>query len=147
MARQYHQGRYTPENPQKYAGNVNEIVYRSGWELQVMIKLDRTPSVVLWNSEGLAIPYLSPVDGRMHRYFPDMLIRVKDRQGKLKTYLLEIKPHAQTQLRTPKRQTKKFLTEVATYAVNKAKWEAAQEFCKDQGWEFQVITEKDHSFL
>lgn len=147
MARQYHQGRYIPENPQKYAGNINEIVYRSGWELQMMIKLDRTPSVILWNSEGLAIPYVSPLDGRVHRYFPDMLIRVKDRSGITKTHLLEIKPHAQTQLRTPKRQTKKFLTEVTTYAVNKAKWEAAQEFCKDQGWEFHIITEKDHSFL
>lgn len=147
MARQYHQGKYTPENPKKYAGNVNEIVYRSGWELQLMIELDRNPSVVMWNSEGLAIPYLSPVDGRMHRYFPDMLIKVRDKEGANKTFMIEVKPHAQTQLRSPKRQTKKFLGEVATFAVNQAKWKAAEEFCKDQGWQFKVITEKHHSFM
>lgn len=146
MARQYHQGKYTPENPKKYAGNINDIVYRSGWELQMMIELDRNPSVILWNSEGLAIPYRSPLDGEMHRYFPDMLIKVRDKKGKEQTFLIEVKPHAQTQIRTQKRQTRKFLSEVATYAVNRAKWAAAEEFCKDQGWQFKVVTEKDHAF-
>lgn len=146
MSRKYYQGKYKPEHPEKYAGNVNDIVYRSGWELQVMIKLDRSPSVILWNSEGLEIPYRSPLDGRIHRYFPDMTVRVKDREGKIKTYLFEVKPHAQTELRTQKRNTKKYLNEVATYAVNRAKWAAAEEFCKDQGWNFQLITEKNNSF-
>ncbi len=145
--RRYYQGRYKPENPKKYAGNLNEIVYRSGWELQMMIKFDRSESVVLWNSEGLAIPYRSPLDGELHRYFPDFTIQVQDRKGVSKTYLLEIKPHGQTELRTPKRHTRKFLAEVATYAVNRAKWAAAEVFCKDQGWTFQVITERDTSFV
>jgi len=146
MAREYVQGKYTPENPKKYAGDIRNIVYRSGWERQFMIRLDRSPSVILWNSEGLVIPYLSPVDGRKHRYFPDFLVKVQTKAVQ-KTFLLEIKPHAQTQLRTPKRQTRKFLNEVATYAINRAKWEAAEEFCKDQGWQFQVITEKDTVFF
>ena len=144
--KKYYQGRYTPENPKKYAGNVNQIIYRSGWELQVMVKFDRTDSVILWNSEGLAIPYRSPLDGEVHRYFPDFLIKVREKSGAIKTYLIEVKPHAQTQLRAQKRNTRKFITEVATYAVNRAKWAAAEEFCKDQGWTFQVITEKDQSF-
>jgi hypothetical protein len=144
--KKYYQGFYKPENPQKYAGDLKQIVYRSGWELQVMIKLDRTESVILWNSEGIAIPYLSPLDGKTHRYFPDFIVKVKDRQGVVKTHLIEIKPHSQTQLRTSNRNTRKFLSEVATFAVNQAKWKAAEAFCKDQGWEFQVITEKDNSF-
>lgn len=147
MPKNYYQGRFIPKNPQKYAGNVNDIVYRSGWELQLMVRLDEMDSVVLWNSEGLAIPYRSPVDGKIHRYFPDLLIKVKDKEGKYKTYLLEIKPYSQTHLRTPKRNTKKFLNEAITFATNTAKWEAARVFCLEQGWEFRVITEKDHSFI
>jgi len=147
MAREYHQGKFTPRHPEKYAGDVKNIVYRSGWELQLMTRLDITPSVVLWNSEGLSIPYISPVDGKRHRYFPDLLIKVKDKDGSHKIYLIEIKPYAQTQLRTPKKQTRKFLNEVVTFATNKAKWHAAEEFCKDQGWTFRVVTEKDHSFI
>lgn len=147
MPREYVQGRFTPRHPQKYAGNVKDIVYRSSWELQMMNKFDLHPNVILWNSEGLAIPYVSPVDGRTHRYFPDFLIKIQLPDGTTRTYLLEVKPHAQTQLRTPKRQTRKFIQEVATYAVNKAKWYAAEEFCKDQGWTFKVITEKEGSFI
>lgn len=147
MGRDYYQGKFTPRYPEKYAGDVKNIIYRSGWELQMMTRFDITPAVVLWNSEGLAIPYVSPVDGRQHRYFPDFLIKVQGKDGKSKTYLIEVKPHAQTELRTPKKQTKKFLSEVVTFATNKAKWHAAQEFCKDQGWEFRILTEKDHSFI
>lgn len=143
----YLQGRFKPINPKKYAGDVNNIIFRSGWEFQLMTKFDTLDSVLTWNSEGLVIPYRSPLDGRVHRYFPDFLIKVKDRAGVVKTWLLEVKPHAQTQLRETNRNTRKFLVEAATYAVNQAKWKAADEFCKDQGWTFQVITEKHHSFL
>lgn len=147
MGRDYYQGKFTPRYPEKYAGDVKNIIYRSGWELQMMTRFDITPTVVLWNSEGLSIPYVSPVDGRQHRYFPDFLIKVQGKDGKSKTYLIEVKPHAQTELRTPKKQTKKFLNEVVTFATNKAKWHAAQELCKEQGWEFRILTEKDHSFI
>lgn len=143
----YHQGRYKPLNPQKYAGDVKNIIYRSGWEYQLMQKFDTLDSVLTWNSEGLVIPYRSPLDGKIHRYFPDFLIKVKDQKGLIKTWLLEVKPHAQTHLRSTNRNTRKFLNEVATYSTNMAKWAAAEEFCKDQGWEFQVITEKHHSFI
>lgn len=147
MPRDYIQGKFTPRYPEKYAGDVKNIVYRSGWELQIMTKLDMSPSVVLWNSEGLEIPYFSPVDNRMHRYFPDLLVKIKGKTGDISIYLIEIKPYSQTQLRTPKKQTRKFLNEVVTFATNKAKWNAAEKFCKEQGWTFRVLTEKDHSFI
>lgn len=145
--RKYHQGFYAPENPQKYAGNAKAIVFRSGWERQLMIKFDRDPNVVLWNSEGLSIPYRSPVDGKIHHYYPDFVIQVRGKDGKDKTWLIEVKPYAQTKMPVQKKQTRRFLSEVATLAVNTAKWNAADAFCKEQGWTFQVLTEKGHSFV
>lgn len=147
MAREYIQGRFTPRNPQKYAGDVKNIVYRSGWEANLMTRFDEHPNIILWNSEGLVIPYHSPVDGKMHRYFPDFLIKAKCPDGHIRTILIEVKPHAQTELRVPKRKTRKFINEAATYAINKSKWLAAEKFCKDQGWIFKIVTEKEFNFI
>jgi len=106
--------------------------------------LDKNPNIISWASEELIIPYKSPVDGRWHRYFPDFLVKMRTKDGKLKTLLLEVKPKKQSQPPEPqKRITKRYITEVTTYGVNSAKWRAAQEYCLDRGWEFQVITE-DH---
>lgn len=112
-----------------------------------MIKFDRDANVVLWNSEGLAIPYRSPLDGELHRYFIDFVIQVRGRDGKDKTWLIEVKPHAQTKMPTQQKKTRKFLSEVATFAVNQSKWRAAAQFAKEQGWQFQVLTEKHHPFV
>jgi|TARA_B100000927_G_scaffold66904_1_gene52756 hypothetical protein len=100
---------------------------------------DVTPSVQEWGSEEIIIPYVSPVDGRKHRYFPDFYVKVKN-----KKYLVEVKPFKQTlEPKTQKRHTKRYINEVVTYAVNQAKWKAATEFCKDHSWEFMLITEKE----
>lgn len=108
-----------------------------------MRQLDLHPQVEWWASEELPIKYLSPVDHRIHRYFPDFIVKVKRADGSTSTYILEVKPQSQTTLRSPKRQTHKFLEEAKTYAINQAKWKAADEFCKDHGWSFKVITEHD----
>ena len=90
-------------------------------------------------SEEIIIPYISPVDGKRHRYFPDFYVKIANRK-----YLVEVKPMKQTkEPNTQKRVTKKYISEVTTWAVNKAKWKAAEEFCLDQGWEFKIITEKE----
>jgi hypothetical protein len=137
-------GRFTPTNPQKYIGDYRNIIYRSSWECRVMDWLDRNDSVLSWASEELIVPYMSPVDNRWHRYFPDFLVKIKGKDGKQRTLMLEVKPKYQTQPPKPqKRVTKKFINEVATWGVNEAKWKAANEFCLDRGWEFKVITE-DH---
>lgn len=97
-----------------------------------------------WASEELTIPYKSPVDGRMHRYFPDFLVKVKDKDGRMRTMMLEVKPKKQTQQPQPKKRvTKQYIQEVATWGVNQAKWKAATEYCLDRGWEFKLVTE-DH---
>ncbi len=97
-----------------------------------------------WGSEEFWIPYLSPVDNRVHRYFPDFIIKVKESAGQVKTYVVEVKPKKQTQPpKKPKRQTKSYIYECKTYAVNQAKWKAAVEFCKDHMIQFKVITEDE----
>jgi hypothetical protein len=137
-------GQFKPKNPQKYIGDHTNIVYRSSWEVKVMDWLDRNPDILSWASEELIIPYKSPVDNRLHRYFPDFLVKMRTREGKLKTMLLEVKPKKQTQEpEQKKRITKQYINEVTTWGVNQAKWKAATEYCSDRGWEFMLITE-DH---
>lgn len=137
-------GRFTPRNPQKYMGDYKNIIYRSSWECKAMDYFDRNPNVIAWASEEFSIPYVSPVDGKFHRYFPDMLIKVKTKGDQSKTVLIEIKPKKQTQPPDPQKKiTKRYITEVTTYGVNQSKWKAATEYCLDRGWEFRVITEDD----
>lgn len=142
----YHQGIYKIKNPKKYRGDPNNIVFRSSWELKVLKYLDDHPSIIWFASEELFIPYISPIDGKKHRYFPDFIVRVRQRDGKEKTFMWEIKPFRQTKMPEQKRKTKRFLQEAATYAVNQEKWRAAELFCLEHGWEFMVLTEKDLNF-
>ena len=137
-----YKGWFTPINPQKYKGDATNIVYRSSWELRVMKYLDEQPKVIWWSSEELFIPYKSPVDQKVHRYFPDFIAKIRQPNGEV-TVVMEVKPFKQTQLPTQKRRTQKFLQEVATYAVNQEKWRAADLFCKEHGWKFMLITENE----
>ena len=137
-----YKGWFTPRNPNKYKGDAKNIVYRSSWELRVMKYLDEQPNVVWWASEELPIPYKSPVDQKVHRYFPDFIARIRQIDKEI-TVVMEVKPFNQTQLPKQKRRTQKFLQEVATYAINQEKWRAADLFCKEHGWKFMLITEKE----
>ena len=138
-----YKGKFTPQNPKKYNGNPDNIIYRSSWELRCMKWFDDNPNIIWWSSEELAIPYYSPVDKRMHRYFPDFIIKVKRKDDTIMTYVVEVKPEAQTKKPTQKRKTKNFLRESITYVVNQMKWKAADEFCHTHGWQFKIVTEKD----
>jgi hypothetical protein len=138
-----YKGRFLPQNPQKYAGDANNIIWRSTWEKRVMEWLDRSDNVVYWASEELVIKYYSPIDNKIHRYFPDFTVKIKKKDGTVMTHVLEVKPEYQTRQPVMKRKTKRFLEEQVTYIVNQSKWKAATEFCKDRGWVFQILTEKD----
>ena len=138
-----YQGIFRPKNPQKYIGDSNNIVYRSSWECRVMNWFDQNDDIVSWASEELIVPYKSPIDNRFHRYFPDFIVKVKTRDGTMKTLMIEVKPKKQTVPPEPrKRVTKQYVTEVTTYGVNQAKWKAAHEYCLDRGWEFKIMTEE-----
>lgn len=58
--------------------------YRSGWEQDVAIFLDRDPLVKVYGYEVLAIPYISNLKTRKVRhYFPDFLVTYTDGSRKL----------------------------------------------------------------
>ena len=140
----YLQGKYIIRNKEKYLGDHTNIIYRSSWELKFLAWCDKNPNIIAFSSEEVVIPYKSPVDGRVHRYFVDFYVETIQADGSKKTLLLEVKPKAQTlEPKIPKRRTKRFISEVMTYGVNQAKWKAAEDFCKHKGWEFQIITESE----
>lgn len=137
-------GIYRANNPNKYKGNPMNIIYRSLWELKFMKFCDNNPSVIEWGSEEVVIPYRSPIDGRVHRYYVDFYIKVLTKTGELKKYLIEIKPKNQTAPPPPtKRQTKLYKDKVLTFIKNQAKWQAANNFCETRQMKFLILTE-DH---
>ena len=139
-----YKGRLSPKNPKKYAGDPTGIIYRSLWELRVMKYLDEKDNVIEWKSEEIAIPYRSPVDNRIHRYFPDFIVKVRMANGDTKTMMLEVKPKKQTiEPKAKSKKTKAYINEVMTWGVNQAKWKSAREYCLDKGWDFKLITEDE----
>jgi hypothetical protein len=136
-----HQGRFKPSNTKKYVGDVNNIFYRSGIELNFMLKLDKNPDVLYWQSEECVVPYYDPSSGKYRRYFPDFLVKFKNGT----TAMIEIKCVAETHQpkMTKGKNKKKFLRESMTYETNNAKWKFATEYCKERGWQFMIITERD----
>lgn len=134
-------GRFRPTNPSKYRGDPTNIVYRSSWEAKFMKHMDEHPEVLQWQSEEIAIPYRSPVDNRIHRYFVDFLVKTKDG-----TTLIEIKPLYQCSppiLAEGKKPSQTYKKAVVTYAINKKKWDAARAYAADRGWQFKILTEKE----
>tara|TARA_Y100000385_G_C12919343_1_gene561857 strand:+ start:338 stop:778 length:441 start_codon:yes stop_codon:yes gene_type:complete len=133
-----HQGKFIPKNTKKYVGDSRQIVYRSGYELKFMNWCDMNVDVMSWSSESIIIPYRSPLDKRIHKYYVDFYVNIKG-----KSYLIEIKPSRFTKPPEPRKRTKRYLEEVAQWGVNESKWKSAKEYCLDRGWEFKIITEKE----
>tara|TARA_B100001250_G_scaffold214580_1_gene184103 strand:+ start:1642 stop:2085 length:444 start_codon:yes stop_codon:yes gene_type:complete len=138
-------GKYYPRYPRKYRGDPTNIVYRSLWERKFMNYCDITESVNEWASEEFWIPYKSPLDNKVHRYFPDFFLKYNDTNGKRRSMVVEVKPDKETKMpiTNPKRRTKSWAYSVRTWAINQAKWKAAREYCKDRGYEFKIMTEYD----
>jgi len=145
MAYSKYKGFYKPLKPEKWKGNINNIVFRSMLEYKFFRALELNENVLEISSEEIIIPYVSPLDGKIHRYYPDLLLKVKTKNGKIKTYLCEIKPATETK---PPRKTKrisesKYYKRVNTYLINEAKWKYAKKYAEKNGWEFVILTEKD----
>ena len=139
-----YKGKYKPSYPKKYKGDPTNIVYRSLWERKFMVYCDKNERILEWGSEELALPYRSPLDNRIHRYFPDFYIKVRESTGQIKKYIIEIKPKKQCiEPKVQKKKTRGYIYEVREYVKNQAKWEAAKEFCADRQWEFKVLTEDE----
>ena len=139
-----YKGKYLPSYPRKYKGDYRNIIYRSLWERKFMRYCDLNENVLQWGSEEICLPYRSPIDNKIHRYFPDFYIKYKDVNGKIRKSIIEVKPLKQCSPQPkPKRKTKGYIYEAYEYAKNQAKWKAAREWCLDRGYEFKVMTEKE----
>lgn len=140
----YKQGIFTPNNPKKYKGNF-PIVYRSGLELKVFRWMDNNTNVTSWGSESIVIPYQSPLDGRVHRYFPDLIAHLNSKDGSVKKLVIEIKPEKQTlpPVSSIRKKKSTMLYEQVQYAVNQEKWKAAKTWANKKGYQFIILTEKN----
>ena len=139
-----YKGKYRPNNPLKYKGDYRNIIYRSLWELKFMKYCDSNQNILEWGSEEFWLPYRSPLDNKVHRYFPDFYIKVKETTGKINKMIIEVKPKRQcSEPKRPKKKTRGYIYEVREYARNQAKWKAAQTYCLDRGYEFKILTENE----
>lgn len=139
----YTQGVYKVKNKAKYKGDVNNVIYRSSWELKYMFQLDNDENVLEWSSEEVIIPYVT-ADNKVHRYFTDF--KVKRKSGEqIITEIIEIKPYKETipPVLTEGKKTKTKIREVLTWDVNQRKWAAARKYCEKMGWRFVIVTEKN----
>jgi hypothetical protein len=140
----YHQGRFTPTNPEKYVGDIEQIIFRSSYERKLLEYLDKNPNVLKYGSEELIIPYYSRVDQKVRRYFPDFIVQYRNTKGDIEKAVIEVKPLSQT--KPPKmtatgRSSKRYIRESLTYAVNSDKWQAAEAWCQKNGFKFIIMTE------
>jgi hypothetical protein len=144
MRRKRYKGKFKVKNSEKYIGDSSNVIYRSLMELNFMKWCDKSEKVLKWNSEEVIVPYISPMDKKRHRYFPDFLIQTN--KGWI---LIEVKPLVQT--KPPKKllvekltlkKKRRYAYAVKTWLVNEAKWEAAKKVCETKGWRFQIMTEK-----
>ena len=140
MASHFQQGYYTPKNQSKYIGDTTKIRYMSSWEHELHKFFDGNPNVIRWASEEIAIPYIKPTDGRIHKYYPDYWVEYRTKTGDLVQEIIECKPAQQT--RQPRSNGKHRLYEQLTFAVNTAKWAAAQDWCRQRNIKFRIVTEK-----
>jgi len=139
----YKQGIFNPKNKNKYVGSL-PIIYRSGMELKSFRYLDNNPNVLTWGSESVVIPYVSPFDKKIHRYFVDLVAKLKSKDGTVKNLLIEVKPEKQTKppVFSNKKKQKTMIYENYQFGLNTAKWEAARAWCKSKGYIFIILNEK-----
>jgi hypothetical protein len=137
-------GVYTPRNPEKYTGNVNNIVYRSWLEFAAFIWFDKHQDVLEWSSESVIIKYV--YKGRQRRYFIDIYAKIKDKNNEITKYIIEIKPKKKLQRpKAPKVQSKQSIKNynflIEEYTLNRVKWEYAREYAEKRGYKFIILTE------
>lgn len=143
----FKQGVFKPVYPEKYKGSF-PILYRSSWEGKIMRWCDHNPNILSWGSESVVIPYQNPLTGKISRYFVDFNVVLKDKNGELKRFLIEVKPHIQTLPPSQQtRNTRALARRQAEYIKNQAKWQAAQTYATTKGYIFTVLTEKNNSLL
>ena len=138
MLPRFARGKFSPKNSEKYVGTKTPT-YRSSWEHAFMRLCDEHPNVYQWASESIKIPYRDPLTGKYTIYVPDFFIVYQNKNGKTRAEIVEIKPDNQTM----RESVGKNVYNQAQFVRNKAKWEAAGAYAKQNGVRFRIITEKD----
>jgi len=139
----YIQGIYSPINKNKYMGSSNPV-YRSALERDFFLFFDQNPNVTAWASEGIVVPYYNDVDHKVHNYYVDLIAAIKQKDGTVQKYLIELKPHSQTlpPVQSNKKKKSTVLYEHLMYHKNQCKWKAASDYAAKKGMKFIVLTEK-----
>ena len=134
---------FIPSRPGKYIGKY-PIISRSSWERMFMQYCDLTRDILEWSSENIAIPYYDPVKQRNRRYYPDFWVKIQER-NRINRYIIEIKPERETRppLKRGKKTRKTLRTQQLTYLTNKAKWKAAEQYCRKLRFGFKILTERN----
>lgn len=141
--KRFKQGIFVPRYMDKLIDSSNPV-YRSGLELAFMRFCDNNPNILKWGSESVVIPYYSPLDNKMHRYFVDNFVMIREGE-KIVKYLVEVKPSSQTVEPTFSKRKKQstVIYEQAQFVTNTAKWNACREYCAKKGFKFLILTEKE----
>ena len=145
MAMRWKKDFYKVKHPDKYLGDVNNVIYRSSWEQEAFKICDNNPFVLEWGSEIIKIPYVAPNSGGVlsqRTYIPDIYVVTQSANGEVNRKLIEIKPYKQTQPTRAKKPATR-LYEQRTFAINKLKWAAAESWCSTRNIEFVITTERE----
>lgn len=142
--KRFRQGIFKPIHREKFIGS-SDPVYRSSYELKFFRWADNNTNILAWGSENIIIPYMSPLDGKIHRYFVDNFVIFRDNKGNKQKFLIEIKPSKQVAkpLHTKGKHRRTIIYEQRTWVTNQAKWKAAEEWSKKKGYKFLILTEKE----
>lgn len=138
----FKQGIFRPKHPEKFIGKF--AIFRSSYERQFFLKMDNNPNVLEWGSENIIIPYKSPIDNKIHKYYVDAYVVIKEGEI-VNKYLIELKPSSQTKSPKASKRKKKetVIYENMQWAINQAKWDAAKKYAETKGAKFLILTEKD----
>ena len=145
----YKQGLYKIENPEKYIGDIHNIIFRSSWENKFCAYCDKNPNILKWSSEPLSIKFWNPVDKKEHTYNPDYYIKVKKTDGTIVDWILEIKPSSQYKLdkkptisgNLTEKKVRSYNKRMEEWIVNRAKFDAAMRYAKANGYMFGAVDE------
>lgn len=143
-------GKFTPKNPHKYIGDINNIICRSSWETRFCNFCDSNEKILKWSSEPIGIEYYNKLDEKKHTYYVDFYIKVVKTDGSVEELILEIKPQRQTKkpilesANPTSKAIKAHNDRLRTWITNMSKFEAAKEWAAKRGFRFAIV---DETFL
>ena len=145
----YKSGLYVPQNPDKYIGDVHNIICRSSWEFRFCRYCDNNEQILKWSSEPISIPYYKPLDKKEHQYNVDFYMQVMKDDGETQDWIIEVKPekHFKRPIlegNSTLKKLKSYNHKMQIWITNQAKFKAAQRWADARGYKFGVV---DENFL